>query len=30
MLIASILFGTFSDILLLVSILSQHKNPFKK
>lgn len=30
MLIMSILFGTFDDIIILVSILSQNKNPFKK
>ena len=30
MLIISLLFGTYEDILILVSILSQNKNPFKK
>jgi hypothetical protein len=30
MLIISMLFGTYEDILILVSILSQNKNPFKK
>ena len=30
MLIISLLFGTFEDILILVSLLSQNKNPFRK